>query len=128
MSTEKTIIYKKNFTFVLYGGKDQETEVYQFFNSMSNRDQKKVIAVLDSINTKPMMYCHDQKFKRWEGKIWEIKAFKVRIACYWQIKGRLLVGIYGLYKKKNDWPSSDAEKARRLYSMCSVIDFQKEVE
>jgi len=114
----------KNFWFVIDEGEEHKTEIYRFIDGLTLDEWKKIVRVLDAINTNPMTYTHPEKFKPLEGKIWEIKQHEIRIACYWQIRGELLVGIYGLRKKVNKWPKNEMDNAKGWYNFYRGKDFR----
>ncbi len=72
-----------------------------------------MVAVLKAINTKPLTYSHDEKFKRLERRVWEIKIGQIRLACVWDPKPINLVAIYGFNKKTDRWPKQHLENMRQ---------------
>ena len=114
----------KNFWFVIDEGEERKSQIYKFIVALTPDEWKKIVRVLDAINTKPMTYMHQEKFKQLEGKIWEIKQREIRIACYWQIRGELLVGVYGLRKKANKWSKNEIDNARGWYNFYKEKDFR----
>lgn len=111
----------KNFDFYIYGSQSHQTEIFEFFdNTICTKDMKKIISILDAINTKPMKYRHPQKFKPLEGKLWEIKSYQIRIACFWisMMSRPVLIGVYAIIKKSDRWPSSKVECAIRNWDNC----------
>lgn len=106
MLTFTTTIYNKNFIFELFGSSEKKTQMYIFFDDEFD-DEKlydKLIAVLDAINSNPLLYSHDEKFKLLTDDIWEIKINQLRIGCLWDKKPLKLIALYAFYKKRDKWP------------------------
>ena len=116
---------EKNFSFVLYGtpgDQDEDipeykTQILEFLDVVleDEKEQKKVLSILEAINSNPMQYCHNEKFKPLEGKVWEIKSKQLRIACIWYPKPKKLVAIYGFMKKTDKWPKKHLDNMRTQY-------------
>jgi len=86
-----------------------------------------MISVLNLINTNPGNYRHREKFKKLEDKLLEIKATsQVRIACYWQVGAKVLIGVHAIRKKEDDWRPSDVLKAKARQRECQSLNFAEE--
>ena len=113
---------KRNFSFVMYGSPgdsnenipEYKTQILQFLDTVleDEKIQKKLLSVLEAINSNPMQYCHEEKFKPLEDKVWEIKCKQLRIACIWNPKPKKLVAIYGFMKKTQKWPKKELNNMR----------------
>lgn len=118
----ETELWKKDFAFVVYGCdenlkekiKNYKTLIYDFLDKQfeDSKQRKKVFAVLNAINSDPLNYCNEEKFKPLEGKVWEIKCHQLRIACIWCPKPKKLVAIYGIIKKTQKWPKKEMQNMR----------------
>lgn len=108
------VFYSKNFNFLVFGTNTMPTQVRKYLDKVLKKDinQKKLTSILAAINSNPLMYSHDQKFKHLEADVWEIKIKQIRIACVWDKKPNNLVAIYGFNKKRNDWPPGDLDNMR----------------
>ncbi|ORC35745.1 hypothetical protein B4O97_08900 [Marispirochaeta aestuarii] len=108
-------IYKDNFGFRVFGKENATTQVYEFMDREFGNEKyrKKLISVLNAINSNPMFYSHPEKFKPVEDDVWEIKIKPYRIACIWDSKPYNLVAVYGFKKDKRKWPKKDLENMRR---------------
>lgn len=115
MLTCTTEIRKYSFWLRVYGTKDNKTSVYRFLDDLLEDDsvQKKLDSVLRAINSNPLKYSHEQKFKHLEDNVWEIKIYQIRIACIWDTKPHNLIAIYGFIKKQNKWSKHDLNNMRR---------------
>ena len=56
----------KNFWFVIDEGEERKSQIYKFIVALTPDEWKKIVRVLDAINTKPMTYMHQEKFKQLE--------------------------------------------------------------
>jgi len=113
MLTCTTELYKRNFVFRLFGTEEAKTQVYKFIDDhLDERANRKLIAVLNAINTDPLRYSHDEKFKHLEGDVWEIKVKPLRIACIWDPKPIRLIGVYAMIKKTWKWSKQDLQNMR----------------
>lgn len=75
---------QKTFSFVVYGSpgdpdkniSEYKTPIFDFLDKAldDKKMQKKLFSVLEAINSNPMQYCHEEKFKYLEDKVWEIKC------------------------------------------------------
>lgn len=54
---------------------------------------------------------NDEKFKKLEKGLWELKSYQTRIACFFEDKRLYLA--HGITKKQNKWQSADLETARK---------------
>ena len=48
----------KNFWFVIDEGEERKSQIYKFIVALTPDEWKKIVRVLDAINTKPMTYMH----------------------------------------------------------------------
>ncbi len=108
-------IYKGNFGFRVFGTDHQPHQVseYMIGTFQNDRSLDKLVSVLRAIDTKPLTYSHNQKFKRLERGVWEIKIGQIRLACVWDPKPINLVAVYGFNKKTDRWPSQHLENMRK---------------
>lgn len=122
MTTHETVLYPKNLIFVVVGDEDERTDVYDFIRNHVSKDEwNQIVGTLGALNVDLTRYNHPKKFKRVEGKIYEIKQFQIRIACYWR-DSRTLIAFMAFRKKVNDWPKAELVKARRLLAECQEND------
>lgn len=124
LTTVRTKIYSDKFAFYVFGSDKLKTKVYDFFrdrfeinkskkgNEIREKLANKLTGVLQAINTNPLIYQHQEKFKRIEGEVWEVKIHAVRIACVWDKKPDSLVAIYAFDKKSDKWKKKDLIKMR----------------
>lgn len=125
MTTEETVLYSESLIFSVVGSEDEKTEAYEFIkNDLTLDEWKRILGTLGAINTELIRYNHREKFKRVEGKIYEIKQFQIRIACYWR-DGRTLVAFMAFRKKSDDWPKAKLQKARDLLLECQKNDMTR---
>jgi phage-related protein len=98
-----------NYSFQVYGTAEKQTGIYKYLDRilMDERMTKKLDAVLRAIDSNPMNFSHEQKFKHLEKEVWEIKIGQVRVACIWDKKPDMLVAIYGFQKKTQKWPKKE---------------------
>jgi hypothetical protein len=80
---------------------------------MKDSELDKLESLLMAIDTKPHVFQHEQKFKKLEGDIWEIKIHQIWITCYW--KGNDLIAFYGIRKKTTQWSKKDLQQARKQF-------------
>jgi hypothetical protein len=107
-------IYRERFSFRVFGTAKARTQVFRFLSSyLDGRTNKKLVSVLNAINTDPLMYSHEQKFKHLEGDVWEIKIKSLRIACTWDPKPRNLIAVYAMIKDRPKWSKQDIENMRK---------------
>jgi hypothetical protein len=118
MLTYTTELYNKTFVFSVFGTPDFQTEVHKYLDEklLDEKLSKKLIAILNAINTNPLLYSHEQKFKHLEDDVWEIKIKSLRIACVWDKKPELLIAIYAFNKKYDRWRSQDLKNMRNQKS------------
>lgn len=113
--------------FVLWGNSSHRTQVFNFFESLNEKKERKPIEAIVGLIDKYFPNWRripNTKYKLLEGKIVELKNYQVRIACFWQPKTKTLVGIYGTIKKDDRWSKKDLTNARRYYKQCQDLDFQ----
>lgn len=125
MLTSTEEIYKKNYRFRVYGTETLNTQVRNFLDSIlvDKKIMRKLIAVLNAINTDPLLYSHEEKFKHLEKDVWEIKINSIRIACLWDKKPHNLIAFYGFKKKRQKWSTNnlDAMRSEKLKYKRSVV-------
>ncbi|MGB4407978.1 MAG: hypothetical protein WBI82_14040 [Sphaerochaeta sp.] len=118
------IPYTKVFTgdinrvvFLVWGDSVQTTKIYKFIDQkLSNKSIDKIIGVLGYIDQTFPDCSHAKKFKHLVDDLWEIKSGQIRIACVW--RNTTLIGVYGIIKKCDAWPSQElknAQSQRDLY-------------
>lgn len=116
MLTYRHRLYKgKKFNFFIYGTSLAQTTVSKYIEKTfsSEKESKKLVNVLKAIDTDPQRYSNDEKFKRLEDDVWEIKISAIRIACIWERNKTELTAIYGFNKKTQEWSAGDLNKMRR---------------
>ncbi len=108
-------IYKGIFGFRVFGTDFQPRQVSEYVTKAfkNERNLVKLVAVLKAINTKPLTYSHDEKFKRLERRVWEIKIGQIRLACVWDPKPINLIAVYGFNKKTDRWPRRHLKNMRQ---------------
>ena len=124
MTTEETVMFSEDLVFIVMGSKKERTEVYDFINDLKVDEWNRILGTLRAINTLLTHYCHKEKFKRVEGKIYEVKQFQIRIACYWR-DSRTLFAFMAFRKKADDWPKAELIRARKLLAECQQNDMAR---
>lgn len=118
MTTHETVLYQNNLIFIVVGDERESTDVYDFIrDNVSEDERKQILGTLGAMNISLTRYCNRVKFKHVEGKIYELKQFQIRIACYWR-DSRTLVAFMAFRKKKDKWKKSELERARTLLREC----------
>lgn len=106
----------RNIKFGIYGTEaGKQTKVFEFVCKNFNKQiVKKLTHTLNAIDSDPMRFSHEQKFKHLEGDVWEIKFLKegIRIACLWENDKSLLIGFYAFKKESNKWPPNELVNMR----------------
>lgn len=103
----------KNFEFYLFSKENGRSQIIDLIDEkITEILSKKLISVLKSIDNDPMMFSHEQKFKRLEDDVWEIKFQQWRLACIWDPKPVKLIGFYGYIKQRQDWSKTELENMR----------------
>ena len=127
MLTFTTELYKDVFSFCLFGTSRYKTQVYKYLdNRLTDKlISKKIISILNAINSDPIRYVHPQKFKHLEDDVWEIKIKSLRIACIWDTKPHSLIAIYAFDKKQNRWPKQELINMRKQKSKYYDIKIKK---
>lgn len=71
--------------FVCLGNESYKTQIYKFFDNLSDKNIDSIIGVLGYINNTFPVCSHPIKFKKFSGQeFYEIKAYQIRIACFWE--------------------------------------------
>lgn len=113
--------------FVLWVDGTSQNCVYEFFQTLDiKKEQNMIKAVVARIDIVYPDWAKvpNTKCKPLENKLFELKGFQARIACFMQPGTRTIIGIYGITKKRDDWTRSDLEAVRRKYCICKDLDFQ----
>ena len=108
-------IFRENFGFRIFGKEDLRTQVYKFFDNEFGdaKIRRKLVSVLNAINSNPKMFSHAEKFKHLEDNVWEIKINQYRIACIWDAKPYNLIAIYAFKKNEVKWPKRHLDNMRK---------------
>ena len=86
----------------------------EFFDSLSERDQAKLMALFVRMGEEGVIR-NEEKFKRVEGtECFAFKSFQIRMICRFQPGGRLIL-LCGLWKKKDRYPPTEIERAKRIF-------------
>jgi hypothetical protein len=113
--------------FVLWVDGTSQNCVYEFFQTLDIKKEqtpiKAVVALIDIVYPN-WAKVPITKSRPLVDKLFELKGFQTRIACFMQPGTRTIVGIYGITKKRNDWSRADLAAARKKYSACKDLDFQ----
>lgn len=127
MATCVTLIYDKRFRFVLYGTKEEKSEVFRYWDGLSERTVKKITGVLEAINSNPSGFSHPEKFTYFGDKVWELKQKPVRLACFWSEGHSVLVAFYGFDKKDNgSWKPHHRDAMFSIYRRVKDFDFSED--
>lgn len=94
---------------------DNEHQLLDFINGLSESDQKKVSALLKRAAEHGLPR-NDQKFKKLAEDLFEFKSFQIRIFCSFRGKS-ILVLTHGIKKKKDKHDNKDMQKAREILAM-----------
>ncbi len=107
-------IFRGAYGFRVFGTESRSRQVSEYMERAFRGEKKldKLVGVLAAIDTNPLMYSHEEKFKRLEKGVWEIKIGQIRLACVWDPKPINLVAIYGFDKKQDRWPERHLENMR----------------
>ncbi len=105
-----------NIQVLLWTGKNENTAICSFIDSLTNQEFDKVARVVAQIDNMPHRYRHPEKFKILDGDIWEIKADNIRLACFWSLHD--LIVFYGFRKKSQKWPRNDLSNMKGLFVSC----------
>jgi hypothetical protein len=105
--------FSGKFSFRIFGTDSLKTQVRNYLDEVLDESfHKKLLTTLKAIDTDPLVFSHDEKFKRVEDGVWEIKIHTLRIACVWDPKPKYLIAIYSFTKKTQKWPSRHLENMR----------------
>jgi phage-related protein len=91
---------------------DGDCPAKDFYDSLEERDQAKVRNLFDMMAEQGFIK-NREKFKPIEGKLYEFKAFQIRLPCFFDRTNRVVV-THGFRKKKDDIPKSEIKRAQEI--------------
>lgn len=108
---------------IVYSGKQRTIEyavmengkmpAKEFFHSLSDNDQRRLYALFQLFGDTGRIR-NREHFKKIEGaEFFEFKRFSLRMVCFMESKGRLVL-THGFIKKKDKIPPEEIVKARRI--------------
>lgn len=111
MITSEKILKGKVFSIYAIC-KNNKCFIREFIDELNESDKKKIFALLEwtADHGAPK---NEQKFKKVDDNLFELKANQVRIFCTFE-KGKILLLISGFVKKKNKTPENEKNKAINL--------------
>lgn len=85
----------------------------EFLDRLKEQDRKKLDVIFEMLGDMGRIH-NDLKFKKVEGRIFEIKSHQIRIFCFFT-SGRLIL-LYGIKKKRDRLPRRHIDKAINMMS------------
>ena len=82
-----------------------------FIEELGAKDLRKVTALFQRLADQGQIR-NREKFKKVEGKIFELKSFQIRIGCFQEHRTWFLTN--GFWKKRDSWPTSKVKLAKDI--------------
>ncbi|MCD4786137.1 MAG: type II toxin-antitoxin system RelE/ParE family toxin [Candidatus Eremiobacteraeota bacterium] len=100
---------------------NQKYDYEPFFDSLTNREQKKVLYMLNRITNFGVNWSQE-KCKKIDDRIFEIKAGQIRIPFFYHKKYRNYIVITHMFRKKQDeWPPGELNRANKRMKIAETL-------
>ncbi len=94
--------------------KDGTMPAMSFLESLAVSDQTKLYALFRKLGDTGHIKTRE-KFKNLEGDLWEFKSFQIRMPCFHQTGGRVVI-THGFRKRRSKVRKAEIERAKHIRS------------